>query len=619
MSELSPDFKSKPIARTDGLSGLFSKFRIFLKNKSQKKHPWFWVTTAFLLFVALFFVSGLSTLRIFLPHFNEVTGFPFSDKNYLIVFQNNNELRPAGGFISSYGVLKFKHGFYAGLNIADVYGEIANHPYIKPPYPMELLLADRNYQGYTFRDANYQPDYPKTAQELVRMLHLTRPDLQIDGVIAVNYTFLEDLLQTIGPVRINTDENPSREIIFSKDNLFEKLSSQVHNVDLHDLEQLQHRKNILALFADALFKKIFWNPFGLRKISDTMVRNLTLKNIQLYFNDQNLEKIVTNYGWAGQWPAVLRGDFLAVNEANLGGMKSDRYIQRKISYHLKLVSDKNSASNQNQDITEKFKLIAEVTIDLFHYGIENIPLSGDYKGFFRTYVPRGAKLLEVATNYRKDLWESDEDLFHIFGNIVKLKPGEKTQLYYRYEIPETLLHDNDYHLFLLKQSGTSQDDYTVTIEAPQGYSMSSSSMTSRENLAIFDRPLQTDTELDAQIMPDSNPPYLIYQEIENILEIYSANSNKMGQIVLAFNEEIADKEIKDLSNFKVEDSDKKHPELHDELKIDHIEHSGKRVTIYVQGMTRQTEEFYTVTIKNLADLHGNLISPNPLVSTVVQR
>jgi hypothetical protein len=570
------------------------KDRVFKNRdgKPVKKHPWLLAIGATLLFIVMYILSSLGGLRVFLPYFGELTGFPFGSRTYLIVFQNNNELRPAGGFVSSFGVAKFHYGFFAGIDIEDVYGTVDDHGYQEPPYPMKQLLADRWYQGYTFRDANYNPDYPKSAEELIRMYHLTRPDEKIDGVIAVNYSFLEDLLAAVGPMDVDGK-------IFTKETLFSMLEHEVNNVDRHNVEDLQNRKSILKDFAQRLIKKMALSPFRIRKISDTVMHSLATKEIQFYFAGESLQKLARENGWAGQWPQAMRGDFLAVVEANLGGMKSDRYIQRTVKYHVKVDDDPETSGKD---------LVGEVTIDIDHFGVEDVPMNGEYTGFFRTFVPRGAKLLEADSENPKSLWVKDEDAYTIFGNVVRLSPGEQTTLTYRYRLPSTVLQKDEYSLYIPKQSGTFRDYYNVIFEAPQGYAVTSRQFTPRENVGLYQTELESDADLSLTFVQDKLPPNVIYQSIE-----------ALNRITIVFNENVSNEAAEDPLNYTLTDLDKNHPEATDHLQLERIEHQGKAVILHTKNMTKQFEEHYSVTMKNLSDVYGNPVTPNPKTITLVQR
>ncbi len=558
----------------------------------RKKHPWLKAFGALLLFAVLYVFSSIGGLRTFVPHYPALTGFPFGSKNYLVVFQNNHELRPAGGFVSAFAIAKFRSGFLTGFETEDVYGAIANHPYLEPPYPMKQLLTDEAYQGYTFRDGNYDADYPKSAEELTRLLHITRPELRIDGVIAVNYSFMEDLLGALGPIEVKGRT-------FTKDSLFSLLEYEVNNVDRHNVEALQNRKNILKEFAQKLIKKTIFSPLKLRRVSDAVVHSLATKEIQLYFKDPSLEKTAVSNSWSGVWPDTMKGDFLGVVEANLGGMKSDRYIQRNVTYH---VTRQDNAETGEED------LIAELSIIIRHYGVENIPLNGEYTGFFRTYVPRGAKLLDAASDNPKSLWTNDDGLYTILGNVVRLSPGKSTTLYYKYKLPATIDQKDAYQLYIPKQSGTDQDYYTIVFEAPAGAGIESTDFTPKENVGMYQQELISDASLSLKILPDKLPPNVIYQAVEGL-----------NKITLVFNENVSNQSSEDPLHYEIRDLNAKHPETTDDVTIDHIEHQGKGVALYTKNMTLQPGEHYQLTLKNIGDTSGNMIDPNPKTVTVVQK
>lgn len=555
-----------------------SKFSNFIK-----KHRFF-LSTCFLIifFFITFLISVSGGLRVFFPYIGKLTGFPFSQKTYLLVFQNNNELRPGGGFISSFATIKLQNGFLTKLKIEDVYGEIDDHDRIISPYPMEDLLADQWYQGYSFRDGNFSPNWPDSAQELIKLYNITRPEEKIDGVISINFKVLEELLKALGPLKVDDKW-------ISKDNLFEEVTNQVNDIDLHDKEQLNNRKSILKSLSNAIIKKIVLNPFKLRKVSDVITKSMILKDLQLYFVDNNLQKLVVNNGWAGQWPNQVKGDFFAVMEANLGGLKSDRYLTRHITYHLKL-SEKYFQNLADPEAT--------VTVELQHFGIENIPLSGPYRGFFQIYNNINQK--NTAFEVKKDVENRPIE------EITTLLPGEKISFTKTYTLSKDIVKDNIYSLFIPKQSGTKGDIYTIIIELPRGYQTESNDFESRENFGFWQGPLNTDISLNLKIIEDKNPPRLIIQE-----------NNQLNKISLHFNEDLNQDFASDPFSYQITDLDIKHPEKTDQITIRKVETTSKDVFIYLNGQTEQFEERYGVRLKNLRDTYGNILSDRQI--TVVQR
>lgn len=562
---------------------------LFLKHKTGFLAAFF-----ALFFIIVFVISVAGGLRVFFPYLGELTGLPLGQKNYLVVFQNNNELRPTGGFISAFALLQFTSGLPTKIQIEDVYGPIDDHEYLYAPYPMEKLLANEWYKGYTFRDGNYNPNFPDSAQELTRLYHITNPNQRIDGVIALNFHVLENLLDALGPVDVNGKQ-------LNQANLFEEITNSVNDVDRHNLESLAERKSILKPFSEALIKKILLNPFKLRKVADVITASLDTKDLQLFFNNSNLETLARKNQWAGEWPVQaankpsqlqLNGDFLAVNEANLGGMKSDRYITRHVTYHLKF----SEAALQKKEAPQ-----AKLTLELNHFGIENIPFSGPYTGYFRFY----SHPEQTKSSYAFDPpFQSQQP--GPLDEIVHLNPGQSQTVVKDYELSKDILKNNQYSLYIPKQSGTNGDIYTVIIELPRGYRIESDSFTSRENFAFWEGPLNQDTLLALKVLPDTSPPILNLQQ-----------NTELNKISLHFSEDLNQNFADDPFSYAVTDLNIKHPETTDTITIHKIVTTSKDVDIYLNGQTNQPEERYGVRLKNLRDTHGNILSDRTV--TVVQR
>lgn len=542
-------------------------------NFKKNKKPILITAVATLVILAILcLLSALGPLRTFIPNITKITGTFFGSRTYLVLFQNNYELRPTGGFISAYGILEFKMGFPTGLSFYDVYGEIDDHEYIDPPhYPMYELLYSETYGGYTFRDANYYIDFRDSAQELIDFYQITNPDTEIDGIMTVDFSTLEDLIGLYEPIAG-----------FTENSLFEGLETEASDIDRHNLEDLNSRKDIMKKIVRNLFVKAFASPFKLDNLFDTLAENLDEKHMLLWFADENLEEKVINLGWGGAMPEY-EVDLLAVNESNLGGMKNDRYISRNIKYEVDIQED---------------KIVCELTIDIDHYGGENIPLSGDYKGYFRAYVPSSAEL--TSDGYE----ESYED-YKSFGDIVRLESTEGTTLTYKYKLPA--LTDDTYILDLIKQPGTDADHYEIIVNTPQGYTLTSKDFETKEEHAYFSDNLETDLTLTLQLNEDTTSP-----------RIHSHEIVEMNKIWIGFNEDLDCGTVEDQFAYTIVDTDTTN-DWTDVVTIDSITCRNGEIWLDTLGMTEQNEEFYTVTIRNIRDTSGNYLDPNTRTITVVQR
>ena len=142
-------------------------------------------------------------------------GSPFSgEKRYLILLQNQMELRPTGGFLGSYAIVQLKNGKLIELSVQDIYepdGRVTEH--IEPPGPIQEAFQLGTLR---LRDANWDPDFPKTAETLMWYFKKAGEG-EFDGVIATNLLVFQEVLRQIGPVGlVDYDEDISVENLCEK-------------------------------------------------------------------------------------------------------------------------------------------------------------------------------------------------------------------------------------------------------------------------------------------------------------------------------------------------------------------------------------------------------------------
>jgi hypothetical protein len=133
-------------------------------------------------------------------------------KTYLILFQNNFELRPGGGFIGSYGILTLDRGRISDLAIHDVYdadGKLKAD--ITPPFALKRFMGASHW---FLRDSNFSPDFPQSASQAASFLKL-ETNQNIDGVIGIDVTLLGSLIEADGPVVL-----PDYKKTLTKDNFY---------------------------------------------------------------------------------------------------------------------------------------------------------------------------------------------------------------------------------------------------------------------------------------------------------------------------------------------------------------------------------------------------------------
>ena len=545
--------------------------------------------------LVLWMVSALQEFMVFAPYFFPISGFPL-EKNYLLLFQNDSEARPTGGFITSYVKLKFRFGI-PSFEMNDVYSlnGYKDDIYREPPYPIkELFSPDTFYKGYAFHDANFSPDFPTSCETLMQFL---KDDENMkdtfDGCIAINSSLLERMLEIVGPITVRGTEVTS-------DTVYYTLESIVMNVDKHNLEEVAKRKGVLREVMSAIQKKAGINLPIYFRLMTMMGQQADQKEILFHFSNPKLESLVEKRQWNGRVFSPIEvgqnGDLVQVVETNLGGRKSDRYISKTIDHTLTVTSE--------FDDKQRRKIIGETRVGLRHLGYLNEPISNVYQGYLRWYLPKDAQVLSED----KELTVTEELGYKVVGKIVRVNPQTEGTFTLQYQLPYTLLDTGKLTTYIYKQPGSVRTQYRVSTVFPGEYTVESTDMTTKDHMAYKDFDgLTNNTKLDLSFKPDGFPPRVASQQFQ-----------ALNTILLEWNEKINPQDCV-AANVSMYDKDTKDTLLSDKVRISSVRCKDNFMTIKTIGIREQPEEFYGVTLKNISDTSQNLLMPNPREYIVVQR
>lgn len=375
-------------------------------------------------------------------------------QTYLVLFLNNTELRPGGGFIGAYAVIKAKDGVPKILKVegTEIIDNLAPRDFIsEPPAPLkEYLKVDR----WFFRDSNWSPDFSLSA---VNALDLYKKERgleaeNITGVIAFTPTVVEEILKIHGPIKINNEE-------YSTTNFTEKLEYEVEynfankGIDYSQRKQalydLSH-KLFLSLGADLL---VHWQNYY--RLAERMFME---KQLLVYSLDKDLQAVAQSKGWSGEIRGYV-GDYLLWADANLGALKTDFSIARNLTYQIR--KDANG------------KYIATAKMKYLHQGKFDWRTTR-YRTYARVFVPVGAELLKTTgamkTDKSKEEGRVDSGLEkdkQWFGAFISIEPGTTGELSFSYYLPSSisaLIEKKEYKLLAQKQVGSNNTLLTLDMD-----------------------------------------------------------------------------------------------------------------------------------------------------------
>jgi hypothetical protein len=385
----------------------------------------------------------------------QIAGYP-TGKTYLFLLQNSDEMRPTGGFIGTYGIVKTKDGeikTFETFNIYALDGPAERFLKVEPPAPIKKYLRVSNW---FMRDSNWSPDFPTSAERAEWFYHAERgPEQKIDAVIAVTPPFIEDLLRQIGNIEINGET-------FTPDNLMEVLQYKVEKEYYEKgIPEIQ-RKDIVGDLAEKIFERLINLPSskwsGILGITE---KALNERHLLFWGKNVELQSIIAREGWGGK-VKNFDGDYLMVVDANLASLKTDSVMEKKINYSFGTGGDGKLRARADIIYKNKGPFTWKTT---------------RYRTYTRIYVPKGSvlvkgigtmendKILDPKRRSGKvDVGEELDKTF--FGAFISIEPGEERTLSFEYILPDKIqnqINNGLYKLLVQKQAGTLGHPLTLNL------------------------------------------------------------------------------------------------------------------------------------------------------------
>ena len=170
-------------------------------------------------------------------------------RNYLLVFQNNAEIRATGGLPGAMSIISTQDGRISlgRQDSASRFGERAT-PVL--PLTKDEKAVYTEELGTYMLDANFTPDWPRAAELIRARWQEVHPE-QLDGVLTLDTVAVSYLLAVTGPVQVG-------DYTLSADNSVEILLNQAYI----DYEEPAAQDAFFRLVAKTVFEKISSGEVG---------------------------------------------------------------------------------------------------------------------------------------------------------------------------------------------------------------------------------------------------------------------------------------------------------------------------------------------------------------------
>ncbi|OGN02532.1 MAG: hypothetical protein A2655_02315 [Candidatus Yanofskybacteria bacterium RIFCSPHIGHO2_01_FULL_43_42] len=319
-------------------------------------------------------------------------------KKYLILFQNNSELRPTGGFPGTYAVVTFKDGRLAGFLVDDVYnldGQLKEN--IIPPKPLQHITPN-----WGMRDANWFIDFSVSAQKTMEFFN-KEAGYDIDGVITMSPRMISDILKVVGPI-----EMPEYGFSINDENFLSTIQAEVEYGDNRE----QPKKVVLDMAPKLLERINSSDPGKWLDIFSVFISGLDKKDVLMYFKDLNLEQFVADKGFGGLIKNTDE-DYLMITFTNVKGSKTDIVTDNSIKVSVRFEEGR---------MVHKIELTRQHNGGSTRYGFYN----KQNPAYVRVLVPEGSELVSISGNsdpgYKPLINYSGSD-FKQDGDLLKLESG----------------------------------------------------------------------------------------------------------------------------------------------------------------------------------------------------
>lgn len=398
-------------------------------------------------------------------------------KRYLILFQNDKELRPTGGFLTAYALFRVERGKLILEKSDDIYAldNALRKQFTTPP---EILKFHKDVFVFHIRDSNLSPDFKISMQKFEEMYRETGGAEDIDGIIALDTHVLVETLRILGPITISGRT-------FSAD-IDKRCDCPRAVYELEDYSTRpvgyvrEARKDIIGY----LMQQIMQQALGVSpsqywgQLFQMLISEINKKHVLAYFNDVQLQSAVEKFNMAGRivtaadraplfkFDASPSWDYLHVNNSNMAGAKSNMFVSEKIT--------KDTSINSDGTATTKLTVDYKNPYPGSDCGLESggLCLNARLRNWIRVYTPKGSTLVESKGMVSpKDLKPVPMDKYDslektVFEGFLFIDPMGTARIELTYKTPLEKNSDS-YKLLIQKQPGTEGQEYTIKLNGKE--------------------------------------------------------------------------------------------------------------------------------------------------------
>lgn len=401
---------------------------------------------------------ALTDARPVIEQLPAMAGAEGEPKKYLVIFQNDNELRPTGGFMTAYAVIKVENGKIFPEKSDDIY--VLDQKFRqRPPIPEQLGRYLTSESRWNLRDMNIDPNFSNSMDTFYSYYQNIPGEHQdIDGIIAIDTNVLTRIVEVLGPVDVpgygtfsaETDRRcDCAQIIYVLSEIIDRPTPYIR----------ENRKGILAPMMQSIIQKTYaTSKDKWPLLAELAWQGIEGRHVQFHFFDEKMQAAAETINAAGLVPVLPEeGDYLTVIDANLGGAKSNLFIETSGVIDVESMADGK--------VTKTVELTYRNTHPASNCDLEagQLCLNGTLNDWTRWYVPKGVEINQVMGLDEGHSVDSSNENYDVIEGTFKVEPMGQTRVRITYTVP---YDESEYMLTMQKQGGTDVIPFELT--TPQG-------------------------------------------------------------------------------------------------------------------------------------------------------
>jgi hypothetical protein len=377
------------------------------------------------------------------------------EKKYLVIFQNDKELRPSGGFITAYAIFRVDKGVIHVDRSEDIYTLDATIG-SKPKAPEPILKYLPKVFSLNLRDSNLSPDFQKSMETFRQLYAKSNGPKDVDGIIALDTSALVDVMNVLGDVQVNGTTYSTK--LEPKCNCPQVIYAIEEYAGLRTSYIRPERKSLIGDLMYAIMNKAFssspklyWGPLMQVGMSD-----IAKKHVLFSLNNKDAQLGLSAVNAAGEIKK-FDGDYLHINEANFGGDKANLFIDQKVAVDYSVGKDGTVTKTVTVTYKNPFKP-SNCNLE----ALNSLCLNADFRDWIRFYVPEGSRFQSVTgsevkmTTY-KELGKT------VFDGFLTVRPLGIGRITLKYTLPFKVAKGSVLPVMIQKQPGTDNDEYTISL------------------------------------------------------------------------------------------------------------------------------------------------------------